>query len=99
MFGVPLIFLSLPAFFLHRKVGACLFVTGWALQFIGHFVFEKNRPMLFKDPKDPLTYFSALIFVTEEWVSLITNGALNDGSAASDKVQPFEHHSRRARRV
>lgn len=99
LFGVPMIFLSLPAFFLNRKVCAGLFVTGWALQFIGHFVFEKNRPMLFKDPKDPLTYFSALIFVTEEWVNLLTRGGLDDSSAARDKVHPFDRRSRRTRRV
>jgi uncharacterized membrane protein YGL010W len=95
LFGVPMIALSLPVLLFNRKLGAGLFLGGWALQFIGHFVFEKNRPMLFKDPTDPLTYCSALIFVAQEWLHLLRGGRLTGPEDA--QVTPFLHRSRRHR--
>ena len=78
MFGIPMIVTSLVLFFFNWPLALGLFVGGWALQFIGHFVFEKNRPVLFQDPTNPFTYFYAVIFVGEEWVRLFTKGTLKD---------------------
>lgn len=78
MFGVPTIVVSLIMLAFNWKLAIALFVVGWALQFIGHFVFEKNKPVLFSDPKNPLTYFYAVVFVAEEWWKLITTGSLAD---------------------
>ena len=72
MFGVPLIVASLVTLFFAWKLAAAMFVVGWALQFAGHFVFEGNKPVLFADPSNPLTYFYAVIFVAEEWWRVIT---------------------------
>lgn len=80
MFGVPLIVLTLPALFFSWKLALACFVFGWFLQFIGHFVFEKNKPVLFSDPSNPLTYFYAIIFVMEEWGKLLTGRSLTDDS-------------------
>lgn len=94
-----MIALSIPALLFNRKLSASLFFTGWALQFIGHFVFEKNRPMLFKDPKDPLTYCSALIFVSQEWLNLFKDGRLTSDDTDVTQVTPLQPHRRRARTV
>ena len=72
MFGVPLIVASLITLFFAWKLAIGMFVVGWLLQFTGHFVFEKNKPVLFADPSNPLTYFYAVIFVAEEWWKLLT---------------------------
>jgi uncharacterized membrane protein YGL010W len=55
-FGIPMIagsFLLLPVALLWRGmlwVSAALFVVGWALQFIGHYV-EKKPPEFLSDPR------------------------------------------------
>jgi uncharacterized membrane protein YGL010W len=48
--GIPMIVASLPLIPLNPPVGGALFVGGWALQFIGHAVFEKQQPSFFSDP-------------------------------------------------
>jgi uncharacterized membrane protein YGL010W len=68
MIGVPLIVASLPTVVWNWRVGLAMFVIGWTMQFAGHRYFERNRPVLMADPKNPLTYMAALIFVVEEWL-------------------------------
>jgi len=48
--GIPMIVASLPMLPLNPPLGAALFGGGWALQFIGHAVFEKRKPSFFEDP-------------------------------------------------
>ena len=50
MFGIPMIVASLPIFPFNPILGGGLFVGGWILQFVGHYVFEKNDPKFFGDP-------------------------------------------------
>lgn len=69
--GVPMIFLSLAIFLFDRRRGLTLFGLGWLLQFIGHFVFEKNKPILLSSRRSPYTLLSALVFVTEEWLDTV----------------------------
>lgn len=76
MFGVPMIVASLPTVFFHWQAAIALFVVGWILQFVGHYVFEKNKPVLMADPKNPFTYFAAFVFVSEEWGRLLTGKPL-----------------------
>ncbi len=76
MFGVPLIAVSLPMVFFDWRLSLCMFVFGWILQFIGHYFFQKNSPVFLEDPKNPLTYFSALVFVSEEWGKVLTGKPL-----------------------
>ena len=83
MFGVPLIAASLPLMFFDWRLGIALFVVGWILQFIGHYMFEKNKPVLMSDPKNPFTYVSALIFAFDEWRRLFTGRfAVNESTSA-----------------
>ena len=78
MFGVPLIALSLPALFINWKIAIAMYAVGWALQFIGHFVFQKNKPVFLDNPRNPWTYLSALTFVGEEWLKLLTGKRLSE---------------------
>lgn len=49
-FGIPMIVVSLPLFFFFNwRWALALFVAGWALQFIGHFI-EGNQPAFFRNP-------------------------------------------------
>lgn len=66
-----MIFLSLAIFLFDRRRGLTLFGLGWLLQFIGHFVFEKNKPILLSSRRSPYTLLSALVFVTEEWLDTV----------------------------
>ena len=68
LFGIPLIFISIPMLFLDWRKSLALFSLGWILQFIGHFVFEKNSPVLFSKKAHPLTIFSALFYATDNWL-------------------------------
>jgi uncharacterized membrane protein YGL010W len=77
MFGIPMIAVSIPLLFFSWPTSVGLFVVGWALQFIGHFVFEHNSPVLFSDPKDPMTYIVALVFCADEWKNLFTGKLLS----------------------
>ena len=50
MVGIPMIVVSIPAVFVNPLVAAGLFAGGWALQFAGHYLFERNSPSFFSDP-------------------------------------------------
>ncbi|MBV9945267.1 MAG: DUF962 domain-containing protein [Myxococcales bacterium] len=67
MVGIPMIVASIPATFVSPPLASGLFVGGWALQFIGHAVFEKNKPAFFGDP-----YYLLVgpVWVTAEWMRL-----------------------------
>ncbi len=47
--GIPLIVISLPWFFFNWRWALALFVIGWILQFVGHFI-EGNQPAFFRNP-------------------------------------------------
>jgi uncharacterized membrane protein YGL010W len=48
-FGIPMIVVSLPLFFFSWRWALALFVAGWVLQFVGHFI-EGNQPAFFRNP-------------------------------------------------
>lgn len=48
--GIPMIVAALPVAPFRPRLGAQLFVAGWALQLLGHYKFEKKSPSFFKDP-------------------------------------------------
>lgn len=50
MIGIPMIVASLPLIPAAPPLGIGLFAGGWALQLIGHAVFEKNKPAFASDP-------------------------------------------------
>ena len=49
MIGIPMILASLPITPVNPPLGIGLFAGGWALQLVGHYVFEKNDPAFFAD--------------------------------------------------
>jgi uncharacterized membrane protein YGL010W len=58
---------SIPTAVVNPPLAGGLFVGGWALQFIGHSVFEKRKPSFFADP-----YYLLVgpVWVTAEWMEL-----------------------------
>src|SRR3974377_147438 len=44
LIGTPIIAAGMPLMFAKPKVGATMFIGGWAMQIIGHRLFEKNLP-------------------------------------------------------
>lgn len=78
MFGVPLIFLSIPTALFNWQSGLRMFAGGWALQFIGHYVFEKNNPVLFSEAGNPLVVVAAAVYVYDGWARLLSGRPLTD---------------------
>lgn len=74
--GVPMIVLALPMLLFDRRRAFSLFGLGWFLQFLGHYVFEKNKPIILSSRRSPYTLVSALIFVTEEWMDTLKSVSL-----------------------
>ena len=48
--GIPLIVAAIPTLPRRPKLGAGMLAAGWALQFLGHYGFEKKNPSFFGDP-------------------------------------------------
>ncbi|HEX4445487.1 MAG TPA: DUF962 domain-containing protein [Polyangiaceae bacterium] len=68
MIGIPMIVASLPTTLVNPLLGGGLFATGWALQFAGHYMFEKNKPAFYSDP-----YYLLVgpAWVAAEWIELV----------------------------
>ncbi len=67
MLGIPMIVASLPMLPFNPAMAGALFVGGWALQFVGHYVFEKNDPKFFSDPANLLI---GVLWVLIEWAQV-----------------------------
>ncbi len=67
MVGIPMIVASIPTVFVNPPAAGGLFVGGWALQYVGHYVFEKNKPAFYSDP-----YYLLVgpVWVAAEWMQL-----------------------------
>lgn len=85
MIGVPLIALSIPVSFFNKRLAAGMFVVGWIFQFIGHFVYQHNRPMIMTEMRNPMTLLAALTFVTEEWVKFLDEASHNGVEPLSEQ--------------
>lgn len=68
MVGIPMIVASLPTAVVNPPLGGGLFVGGWALQYVGHYVFEKNKPAFYGDPYHLLV---GPVWVAAEWMQLL----------------------------
>lgn len=66
MVGVPMIAISFLMLPFNFRRAAMMHIGGWALQLIGHYVFEKNKPV-FLEIRNPLIMISALRFTYSEW--------------------------------
>jgi hypothetical protein len=80
LLGVPTILFALPNLIKRLPVGLLLLAIGYSLQIAGHYVFEKNQPVLL-ETKDPRVIPVAIVFVAREWMRVFTgrftNRALN----------------------
>ncbi len=68
MVGIPMIVASLPTTLVNPLAGGSMFAAGWALQFVGHYVFEKNKPAFYGD-----AYYLLVgpAWVAAEWLELL----------------------------
>jgi uncharacterized membrane protein YGL010W len=89
LFGVPMIALSLVMLLFDRKKAVMLFSLGWLLQFLGHYLFEHNKPILLTRGRSPYTLLSALVFVGEEWVDTVKS--IRSDIAESNNGQGLRH--------
>ena len=81
--GIPAVTVSLPLMLGRPRAGVRLFLGGWALQVLGHKVFEKNSPAL---TKGFLTYqFCGLAFWCQEMVELISGQSELLGGGAGER--------------
>jgi uncharacterized membrane protein YGL010W len=64
MVGIPLIVLSVPVLLVKPVAALVMFVSGWVLQFLGHYVFEKNAPQFFGDKRNLLV---GVVWTALEW--------------------------------
>lgn len=71
MFGIPLLALVPLTFFVNRGLSAQCLLGGVALQLLGHYVFEKNKPT-FIETHDLMSVPASLYFVGEEWIDVAT---------------------------
>jgi uncharacterized membrane protein YGL010W len=77
--GIPGVAFSIPLSLARPKVGLPLFGLSWALQVLGHSVFEKNKPAL---TEGFFTYqFCGLAFWCEEMVDLISGRGIGGTDA------------------
>lgn len=89
LFGVPMIALSLVMLLFDRKKAVMLFSLGWLLQFLGHYLFEHNKPILLTRGRSPYTLLSGLVFVGEEWVDTVKS--IRSDIAESNNGQGLHH--------
>lgn len=87
MFGIPIIVASLPMLIFNWQLGLGMFFIGWALQFVGHYVFQKNHPAFVQVPRDPKAYTVALLFVAEEWCRLATGKRLVESTGPTETAK------------
>jgi len=71
--GTPIIAAGLPLMFAKPRLGAPMFIGGWAMQILGHKVFEKNLP---STHKGWITYqLTGVIDVCEQYGEMLTRVA------------------------
>jgi uncharacterized membrane protein YGL010W len=80
MVGIPMIVASLPTAFVAPRTALGLFAGGWALQYIGHYAFEGNKPAFYGDP-----YYLLVgpVWVAAEWMALV-------GIPVPEAIRPAE---------
>lgn len=67
--GTPIITFGIPLMFARPKLGIPMFVGGWALQIVGHRLFEKNYP---STPKGWITYqLTGMVHVCEAYGDML----------------------------
>ena len=86
--GIPAVAAALPLIVARPRAGVPLFLAGWSLQILGHKVFEKNNPALFKGF---FTYqFCGLAFWCEEMADLIAGRSPLTGGRPAEEPDADE---------
>ena len=80
-FGIPMIVVSLPLFLFNWKWALALFVVGWVLQFVGHFI-EGNQPAFFRNP--------LYLLVGPAWLARRALGTLGIGKPQTHAPLPSD---------
>lgn len=86
LFGVPLIALSFLLLPKRPKASIALGALGYSLQILGHYVFEKNTPVLIRT-KDLRVIPAAFAFVGYEWWAVATKQFPNEPSDPFEKIE------------
>ncbi len=90
MFGVPMIALSFPLALINPRKSLSYFVLGWALQLLGHYYFEKNKPVLFtKSGKNFWVPIVALYMVGKYWRAVLTGNVSIERQNGKVKLLPY----------
>ena len=77
LIGTPIIAAGMPLLFAKPKVGATMFIGGWAMQIIGHRLFEKNLP---STQKGWITYqLTGVIHVCEQYGEMLARRSQRQG--------------------
>jgi uncharacterized membrane protein YGL010W len=98
LFGVPMIALAFPLLLFNWRKALQLFIAGWFLQFIGHYVFEKNRPVIFQEAGNPLVALAAIIVVSDLWLQVLSGRSLASESETNGHHMPTSSTARRRRK-
>jgi uncharacterized membrane protein YGL010W len=88
LFGVPLIALAVPLVFINFRRAVACFIAGWILQFVGHFFFEKNKPVIISEATHPLVPVAALIVVSQLWMRVLTGKPLDEEVSGNGRLLP-----------
>ncbi len=86
MIGVPMILSSFGVLVFHWQAAIVLFAVGWTFQLVGHRYFERNRPVLAANPRNPMTYLAAIIFVGQEWGQVLRGQRLTADASVPKHV-------------
>jgi uncharacterized membrane protein YGL010W len=88
MVGIPMIVASIPTAVVNPPLAGGLFVGGWALQYAGHYIFEKNSPAFYDDP-----YYLLVgpAWTLAEWLKLFGLPVPEVLTAADEASGPVAH--------
>lgn len=91
MIGIPMIILSLPLVLINFRRALSLFTFGWVLQFIGHYCFEKNQPVLLtKNKRNIWVPIVAVLMVYRYWRAFLTNSYSLQKQNGKIKFFPYQ---------
>ena len=93
MFGVPMIAISLPLALINLPKSLTWLAIGWTLQFIGHFYFEKNKPVLLeKSERNLWVPIVALLMVGQYWQAALTGNVSIQRQNGKVKLLPYKEN-------
>jgi uncharacterized membrane protein YGL010W len=90
MLGVPMIALSFPLLIINPRKSLTLFFLGWTLQLIGHYYFERNKPVLFtRTGKNFWVPIVAMLMVSKYWRAVLTGNCSIERQNGKINLLPY----------